>query len=490
MITAASLKTLNAKDLGQMAKSRGVSGWQEMKRDQLVRALLRAKAKPAKPALAKSASAKSKSASPPSRRPTPDKRPTAAARAAARRTPPKPSKAAPASRSVAAPAAKRQIAPVAKAPVAKSANKLPKPAPKLTAKAVARASKPVATKPIVTKLMASKPAAKPLAKPSPPAKMVKLEKPKPIKAVKGVKQASPTKPLTPEAQKKIHDELNRREKLKDLSAGAGGLASTRDRIVLMVRDAFWLHCHWELTRAAVDRAKAALAEHWHAAKPCLRVVEVETGSTTSTAERVAKFVEIHGGVRNWFIDVANPPKSFRVDIGYQASNGKFHSLARSNVVSTPSPGTADFVDENWADDAQSYDKIFAMSGGTNDNHGDLQDLFEERLKRPMGPPATTKFGLGAQRALGRKPDRDFKFEVDADMIVYGSTKPGSYVTLNNEPIKLREDGSFTVRLNLPDRRQVLPLIASSGDGTQQRTTVLSVERNTKVMEPMSREQAQ
>jgi hypothetical protein len=37
---------------------------------------------------------------------------------------------------------------------------------------------------------------------------------------------------------------------------------------------------------------------------------------------------------------------------------------------------------------------------------------------------------------------------------------------------------------------VLPLQACSGDGTQQRTTVLSVERNTKVMEPMSREQSQ
>jgi hypothetical protein len=42
-------------------------------------------------------------------------------------------------------------------------------------------------------------------------------------------------------------------------------------------------------------------------------------------------------------------------------------------------------------------------------------------------------------------------------------------------------------MSMPDRRQLLPIVASSRDGTQQRTIVLAVERNTKVMEPVSRE---
>ena len=42
---------------------------------------------------------------------------------------------------------------------------------------------------------------------------------------------------------------------------------------------------------------------------------------------------------------------------------------------------------------------------------------------------------------------------------------------------------FTARLSMPDRRQVLPVVASSADGVEQRTVVLAVERNTKVMEP-------
>ena len=52
---------------------------------------------------------------------------------------------------------------------------------------------------------------------------------------------------------------------------------------------------------------------------------------------------------------------------------------------------------------------------------------------------------------------------------------------------MESDGSFMVRFNMPDRRQVFPIVACSVDGTQQRTIVLAVERNTKVMEPVARE---
>ena len=45
---------------------------------------------------------------------------------------------------------------------------------------------------------------------------------------------------------------------KDLPAGYG-----KDRIVVMVRDPYWLHCYWELTRHAIQRAEAALGQEWH-----------------------------------------------------------------------------------------------------------------------------------------------------------------------------------------------------------------------------------
>jgi hypothetical protein len=128
-----------------------------------------------------------------------------------------------------------------------------------------------------------------------------------------------------------------------------------------------------------------------------------------------------------------------------------------------------------------------LSGGYADDSGnsEVHRLFEERLGRPMGSPSGARFGAGADKMLNR--NREFRFEVDAEMIVYGTTKPNAHVTLAGAPVKLRPDGSFTARLAMPDRRQVLPVVASSADGVEQRTVVLAIERNTKVMEPMIRE---
>ncbi len=93
----------------------------------------------------------------------------------------------------------------------------------------------------------------------------------------------------------------------------------------MVRDPYWLHAHWELSRRSIQR-RAAMAECWHTARPVLRLSEVFTGNTTNASEVRLRDIEIHGGVNNWYIDVVDPPKGYRVEIGYLASNGRFHAL--------------------------------------------------------------------------------------------------------------------------------------------------------------------
>ena len=55
----------------------------------------------------------------------------------------------------------------------------------------------------------------------------------------------------------------------------------KDRLVLMVRDPYWLHDYWELSHAGVQRAQAALGQHWHGARPLLRLCEVGSSGTTS-----------------------------------------------------------------------------------------------------------------------------------------------------------------------------------------------------------------
>jgi uncharacterized protein len=261
-------------------------------------------------------------------------------------------------------------------------------------------------------------------------------------------------------------------------------ACQKDRIIVLTRDSYWLHAYWELSRTTLARAQAALGQDWHAAYPILRVMDVSSEDTTSAAERHVRDIAIHGGVNNWYIDVVKPPRSYRVDIGYLSRRGRFYVLARSNVVTTPRAGVTDTLDENWANVQKQFERVeHAFSNGNGSSRPDLRidlrDLFEERLRRPMNGANHASLSA-ALPSLGRS----FHFEVDAELIVYGTTEPNARVTLQGEPVQLRSDGTFTVRFSLPDSRQIIPAVASSADGMEERTIVLAVERNTKELEPM------
>ncbi|MEE9601867.1 MAG: DUF4912 domain-containing protein [Thermoguttaceae bacterium] len=318
----------------------------------------------------------------------------------------------------------------------------------------------------------------------------KAAKPRASKAAaNGRSAAGKRKTLTPYAKRRLKQIKKQMSRNKDLAFRSLGEKSTlsKDRLVVMVRDPFWLHVYWEMTRSSIDRAKAALGQHWHGAKPVLRLNEVSRKGTTSTARRPTRDIVIHGGVNNWYIDVQDPPKSYQVDIGYLALNGRFHAIANSNIVSTPPASANDSFDKNWSEVAKDFDRVYAMSGGYGEQEGNgpLKEVFEKQLRRPMGGPMDIKFGAGA----GGKQE-ELSFRVDTELIVHGETDPSAHVTFRGEPIHLREDGTFAVRLNLPDRRHVLPVVASSPDGVEQRTIVLAIDRNTKVMEPIIREPGQ
>jgi len=290
----------------------------------------------------------------------------------------------------------------------------------------------------------------------------------------------------PQALKRLHHLQQKLATIKNLASSTSCRNSSEvseDRLVVMVRDPYWLHAYWELSQRSVDRAKAAMGQHWHTAKPILRVFHLmEAGTSVHQRD-----ITIHGGVSNWYIDVHDPPAEFRLAIGYMAENGAFHCLARSNSVQTPPAGTSDAVDENWADVAENADRIYAMSGGYSHRgtSRELQELLEERLLRPLGTPMSTRFGQGASSL--DDADDQMRFIIDAELIIYGVADRGAHVTLQGEPVQLRSDGTFAVRLNLPDRRQVIPIVASTADGVEQRTVILAVERNTKTMEPVVRD---
>jgi hypothetical protein len=261
----------------------------------------------------------------------------------------------------------------------------------------------------------------------------------------------------------------------------------KDRIMLMARDSFWLHAYWQISLASVQRAEAALREDWHGAKPILRVFDVSSEDTTSSSERHLRDIELHGSVNNWYIDVSRPSRTYRVDIGYLSRRGRFYALAHSNMVTPPAIGASEAADEHWTSVQEQFERIYAMSGQPKHSSGgsDTSRFVEDRLRRSMDLGPWAGFALTSLPA-GRK--KSFWFDLDAELIVHGSTQPSSRVTLQGERVALRPDGTFTMRFRLPDKRLIIPATAASPEGGEERTIVLAVERNTKELEPMVHEQ--
>ncbi len=177
-------------------------------------------------------------------------------------------------------------------------------------------------------------------------------------------QATPRPPLekprtSPRTKKRIMQLQSKLERVKNLASDPREAANSQDRLVVMVRDPYWLHAYWELGQQSVERARVALSQAWHGAKAVLRLYNVADDGNSS----VIRDIEIHGGVRNWYVDVQDPPQSFRLEIGYRALDGSFYCLARSNTVTTPPAVTSDALDDNWVDVAENADRIYAMSGG-------------------------------------------------------------------------------------------------------------------------------
>ena len=262
----------------------------------------------------------------------------------------------------------------------------------------------------------------------------------------------------------------------------------KDRVVVLVRDPHWIHCYWELSRHTVSRAQTALGQDFENAQPALRLVKLGDRDG-SLGEQIVREFHLPDGARNWYVDVPEPGIEYCVDVGYRSKNGRFFGMGRSNAVSTPRVAWGDQSETVWAQqDNRDAERLFALSGGLQPHAGsaELRNFFEEKLGHNPGSPSITSLGSGGFGFLGK--ERNFTFNIDADLVVHGTTEPSAKVTFQGEPIPLRPDGSFSLRFRLADGRHIMPAVSISCTGMEERTIVLAVERNTKSLEPVVHEE--
>jgi hypothetical protein len=74
--------------------------------------------------------------------------------------------------------------------------------------------------------------------------------------------------------------------------------------------------------------------------------------------------------------------------------------------------------------------------------------------------------------------RGFHMHVNAELIIYGGTEPDAKLRIDGEEIKLSKDGTFHYHFVFPDGGYHIPIQATSADGVETRSALLSFLRAT------------
>lgn len=127
-----------------------------------------------------------------------------------------------------------------------------------------------------------------------------------------------------------------------------------NKIVLMVRDPYWLFTYWELR--GEEKAKAQ-AKAGRGACECLRLYKNDA---------ICFDIETGGMANNWYVNVPEAGASYWIEIGFRSADGRFFAAARSNVVKTPLDRMSDIIDEKWM--IPEWDALYALSGGFGFGH--------------------------------------------------------------------------------------------------------------------------
>ncbi|MQL52017.1 DUF4912 domain-containing protein [Desulfofundulus thermobenzoicus] len=121
-----------------------------------------------------------------------------------------------------------------------------------------------------------------------------------------------------------------------------------DRLVLLVRDPYWLYAYWEITATRQEEFASTFgARAWASTRPVLRVYDVTGVDFNGYNANSFMDIQIQETADSWHIPVGRPNRSFCVDLGRVFPDGRFVTLLRSNVVTTPRATLSECLDEEW-----------------------------------------------------------------------------------------------------------------------------------------------
>lgn len=137
----------------------------------------------------------------------------------------------------------------------------------------------------------------------------------------------------------------------------------QDKIILQVRDPWWIYAYWEVRPQTLDKLKNELGDIFYRAKRILRAYDISLIDFNGTNAHRFFDIEVGGHSDNWYIDTASPGRSWCVDLGLLLPDGRFIMIVRSNTVTTPIDGPSWITDEEWMIPDDMFARLYGMGFG-------------------------------------------------------------------------------------------------------------------------------
>jgi len=119
-----------------------------------------------------------------------------------------------------------------------------------------------------------------------------------------------------------------------------------NRLVLLARDPHWLYAYWDFSTEEISAALTQLGVQ--EVRPILRIFDVTYIDFNGTNAWNHVDIELTPFATNWYIPVPHPDATYCAEVGYQSPDGRFATLGRSNVATTPRDGISPDSTLRWA----------------------------------------------------------------------------------------------------------------------------------------------
>ena len=121
----------------------------------------------------------------------------------------------------------------------------------------------------------------------------------------------------------------------------------RTEAVLLIVHPLLLFAYWEATPESCRQAHETMGPEMDGARVVLRMYDITLIHFDGSNAHHIFDIDVGLEARGWYLPLWTAEKSYCADLGLLARTGRFHTIARSNVIHTPRAMPSGRTDEQW-----------------------------------------------------------------------------------------------------------------------------------------------